>query len=193
MKKALSALIALVMILALAACGGDYTTIDTSTPEGLAEKYVGAVIAGDGETIFNLTIDKYEVARRIESGFVSDEAEYIADCIEEAQEKVSENEEEYGENLSFSDFEIEEQHIYNEEETALLVKYLEEGKTYPEGSVSDIQTLKVSFKVKGSEKESTLHYEQSIAKIDGQWYWGITNINATHDGVLKFIKELKGE
>ena len=192
MKKTLSLILALAMMLTFAACGKDYTTIDTSTPEGLAEKYVYAVFAGDGAAIHDLTMDKYEVARKIESGFCADEAECIADCMQEATEKLNDYKEEYGDDVKISDFKIAEQYTYSAEEQALLISHLEEGP-YPVGAVSDIQTLKVGFKVKGSKEESTLYYEQSIAKIDGKWYWGITNISATYDGNLSFIEEIKNK
>ena len=193
MKKVLSLALALAMLTILCACGVDYTTIDTSTPEGLAEKYVYAVFAGDGAAIHDLTMDKYEVARKIESGFFEDEAGCIADCMQEATEKLADYKEEFGDDVEISDFEINEQHTYSAEEQALLIKHLEDGKIYPEGAVSDIRTLKVGFKVKGSKRDTTMHFEQSIAKIDGRWYWGITNINATHDGVLGFIEQLKAQ
>ncbi len=157
MKKYLALLLALVMVFALAACGG-------GSARSVAEKAAKASTEGDAKTVVNMMHAKMVDAAVEEGNYDSKQ-----DMIDEMQSMLDMAkgiaEEMYGENYKVSAKATDEETLVEDE----LKEIQDNFKSELDLKVSDAKDVTVELTIKGDE-EATDEMTMTVVKIGGKWY-----------------------
>ena len=159
-NRVLALVLALVLTLALAACGGP-----KNTPEELAAKYAEALEQVKPSAMFALISEQQKKAIVEDSDEDMDMDEELKLLDEMAQESLQELKDEYG-NVKIT-CTVQGEGTLDADEKAYII---EDFKDYYEITVEDVAlyTVDVSIVTGDEEEEDTL--DCYLILIDGEWY-----------------------
>ncbi len=158
-KKLLALLLAVVMVFALAACGG-------GSAKSVAEKAAKASTEGDAKTVVNMMHAKMVDAAVEEGGYDSKQ-----DMIDEMQDMLDMAkgiaEEMYGEDYKVAAKATGEADLDEDE----LKEIQDNFKSELDLKVSDAKDVTVELTIKGDgDEETSDEMTMTVVKIGGKWY-----------------------
>lgn len=144
----------------------------THKSEKAVKKAMLATLKGDGEALYEVTVDPHMLEEMLDSEYsdYDDEADVIDEFKDRAEDIRDNLEDEYGDNLKLKEFKVKKVTKYKKDEIKELAEYLEEEYDYDDGALQDVRVLKVKTTIKGSDDDESNTDEIVVTKIKGKWY-----------------------